>query len=305
MKHINNILVVSELNRESYEALAYGITLGLMYNAKVSCIHVVNPSPIDIIKETFQIGSAKYGSALKVAKEESQSILSHIIDVIAAELGVGEVDVDLKIVTGNLSLSIMSHAEDIEADMVIIGTEVGSRFAKTPHTNLALNMIKLEKANVLLVPSGFKLERIEQLGAFVNFEVEEIDFIQKMIKHARNTENGVKLIHVVDKDNNMDKATELKKSFERLLYKEKNLNLVEFIIEKGSVKNMVNTLKTIHNIDLMVIRAYNRHWGMYSSSSEFSDEVIRNIKSPLMVWKTTRKAKRKIIEDSLKGGSEI
>ena len=305
MKHINNILVASELNKESYEALVYGITLGLMYDAKVSCIHVVKPSPIDVIKETFQKGSIRYSDALKSAKEESQNLLGHIIDIIAKELGVGEVDVDLKIVTGNLSQSIMSHAEHIEADMVIIGTEAGSRFAKTPHTNLALNMIKLEKSNVLLVPFGFHMERIEQIGAFVNFEVEEVDFIHKMIKHAKRTENGVKLIHVLERGHNIEKAKELKRSFERLFSKEKSDKLVEFVIEVGTVKSVVNTLAMVHNIDLMVIRAYKRHWGMYTSSSEFSDEVIHNIKSPLMVWKTTRKAKRIIVENRLKGNTEL
>ena len=301
MKHINNILVASELNKESYEALAYGITLGLMYDAKVSCIHVVKPSPIDIIKETLHIGSAKYGEALKQAKEESQNLLGHIIDVIAKELGVGEVDVDLKIVNGKLSQCIMDHAEKIVADIVIIGTEPGSRFSKTAHTNLAIDMIESEKANVLLIPSGFKMERIEQLGAFVNFEVEEVDFIHKMIKHAKKTENGVKLIHVIEPGESIEKAKELLRSFERLFAKEMRQDDVKFLLELGTLPQVVNELKTNYGIDLMVIRAYKRHWDMYTSSSSFSDKVIKNIKSPLMIWKTTRKVKRIIAEDKLKG----
>ena len=299
MKHINKILVASELNQESYEALMYGITLGLMYDAEVSCIHVVKPSPIDIIKETLQIGSAKYGDALKNAIEESQEILTHIIDVIGRELGVGEVDINLKIVSGNLSNCIMDHAEQINADMVIIGTESGSRFSRTPHTNLALNMIKLEKANVLLVPSGFRMERIEAYGAFINFESEEIDFINKLIKHARNTDKGVKLIHVLEGGKGLDKAKEYLRSFERLFAQEKAKGEIEFIIETGNVKEVVNSLNQKHGIDLMVIRAYRRHWGLYTSSSEFSDEVIRNIKTPLMVWKTSRKDKRAILNHRL------
>ena len=301
MKHINNILVASELNKESYEALAYGITLGLMYDAKVSCIHVVKDSPIDVIKKTLNRGSARYNHALKEAKEESQNLLSHIIDIIAKELGVGEVDIDLKIVTGTLSKSIMTHAEKIDADMVIIGTESGSRFSRTPHTNLALNMIELEKANVLLIPSGFKMERIEQIGAFVNFDVEEVDFIHKMIKHAKKTENGVKFIHVIESRGSLEKAKELQRSFERLFAKEIRHDGVQFELEMGELPDVVNKLKSKHGIDLMVIRAYKRHWDMYTSSSSFADKVIKNIKSPLMVWKTTRKVKRIVLEEKLKG----
>ncbi|MFT4536653.1 MAG: nucleotide-binding universal stress UspA family protein [Saprospiraceae bacterium] len=301
MKHINNILVASELNKESYEALAYGITLGLMYDAKVSCIHVVKPSPLDIIKETFHIGSAKYGEALIHAKEESQNLLGHIIDVIAKELGVGEVNVDLKIVNGALSKCIMDHAEKIKADVVIIGTEPGSRFSRTAHTNLAINMIASEKANVLLIPSEFKMERIEQLGAFVNFEVEEVDFIHKMINHAKKTENGIKLIHVIEHGESVEKAKVMQESFERLFAKEIRQDGVKFELELGALHQVVNDLKAKHGIDLMVIRAYKRHWDMYTSSTSFSDKVIRNIKSPLMIWKNTRKVKRIIVEDKLKG----
>ena len=301
MKHINNILVASELNKESYEALAYGITLGLMYDAKVSCIHVVKPSPLDIIKETFHIGSAKYGEALIQAKKESQNLLGHIIDVIAKELGVGEVNVDLKIVNGTLSKCIMDHAEKIKADVVIIGTEPGSRFSRTAHTNLAINMIASEKANVLLIPSEFHMERIEQLGAFVNFEVEEVDFIHKMINHAKKTEKGVKLIHVIEPGESIEKAKELLQSFERLFAKEMRQDGIKFELELGSLQQVVNDLKAKHGIDLMVIRAYKRHWDMYTSSTSFSDKVIKNMKSPLMIWKNTRKVKRIIVEDKLKG----
>lgn len=300
MKHINNILVASELNKESYEALAYGITLGLMYDAKVSCIHVVKDSPIDVIKETLHIGSAKYGDAIKEAKQESQNLLSHIIDVIAKELGVGEVDVDLRIVSGPLSQSIMNHAEKIDADVVIIGTESGSRFSRTAHTNLALNMIELEKANVLLIPSGYRLERIEQFGGFINFEIEEVDFIHKMINHAKKTDNGVKFIHVVEPRGNLERAKGLLKSFEQLFAEEMAEYGVKFIIETGELSDVVNGLEEKHGIDLMIIRAYKRHWDMYTSSSTFADTVIQSIKSPLMVWKTTRKVKRNILQKKLK-----
>jgi len=278
--------VASELNRESYEALAYGITLGLLYDAKVSCIHVVNPSPIDVIKETFHIGSAKYGEALRQAIEESENLLYHIVDIIARELGVGEVDIDLKIVTGTLSDSIMNRAVELDADLVVIGTESGSKFSRTPHTNLALNMIKHEKANVLLVPSGFKLERIEQIGAFIDYNENDIDFIKSMIKHAKKTENAAKLIHVIESEKNVEKAKHWQKEFETLFSNDIQQNNVAFYLEIGKVDTIVNSLKNKFGIDMMVIRAYHRHWSIFSSSSSFSEKVITNIKSPLMVCKT-------------------
>jgi len=284
MKNIKNILVASELNKESYEALLYGITLGFMYDAKVSCIHVVKPSPIDIIKETFKIGSAKYGDAIKEAKEESENLLGHIIDVIAQELGVGEVDVDLNIVSGNTSNSIMSYADEIDADLVIIGTEPGSRFSRTPHTNLALNMIELQKSNVLLIPSGFRMEQIDQIGAFINFDIQEIDFIKKLIKHSKKTDNGLKLIHVIEEKDNIERAKQQLKIFKGLFSKEVDADKVEFILELGSLPQIVNGLKEKHNIDLMTINAYKRHWDMYSSANAFPEKVIKNIKSPLMIW---------------------
>jgi|GEM_PF-2772460 len=299
MKHINKILVASELNKESYEALVYGITLGLIYDAEVSCIHVVKPSPIDIIKETLQIGSAKYGDALKNATEESQELLSHIIDVIGRELGVGEVDVNLKIVTGNLSRSIMNHADEIDADLVIIGTESGTRFSRTAHTNLALNMIKLEKANVLLIPSGFQLEQIEQYGSFINFEEDEVDFVYKLINHAKVTENPVKLLHVMQHGENVDKVNENRRFFELLLSKEIKDQKISIEVVQGPLPDVVNNLKKKFNIDLMVMRAYHRHWDMYSSTSSFADKVISNIKCPLMIWKTTRKDKRSLLNQRL------
>ena len=198
----------------------------------------------------------------------------------------------------------MSYAEEIDADLVIIGAEPGARFARTTHTNLALNMIELEKANVLLIPSGFRMERIEQYGAFINFEVEEVDFIHKMIKHARNTYNYVKLIHVIEAGESIDKAKELKRSFERLFDAELKQNQVKFELEIGPLPQVVNELKTKHNIDLMVMRAYKRHWDIYSSSSAFADKVIKNIKCPLMIWKTTRKVKRIIVGQKLKGTAD-
>jgi len=297
MKDINTILVASELNKESYEALTYGITLGLMFDAKVNCIHVVKPSPIDIVKETFQIGSAKYGEALKNAKEESQNLLGHIIDVIAQDLGIGEVDVDLKIVSGPLQKSIVNYAESIDADLVVIGTEPGSKFLKTPHTNLALNLIDKSKTNVLMIPSDFRMERIDQLGAFINFEVDEIQFIYKLMHLAKRTENSVKCIKVVENKAEAIKAEHLLRSFERLFSGEMGSHHVSFEIVIDPLPIVVNTVKEVHNIDMMVIQAHKRHWDLYASSTSFSDRVIKNIKCPLLVWKRADDVKKIVIKE--------
>lgn len=297
MKDIKNILVASELNKESFEALTYGITLGLMFDATVSCIHVVKPSPIDIIKETLQIGSAKYGEALKSAKEESQSLLGHIIDIIAQDLGVGEVEVDLKIVSGPLHKSIINYAESIDADLVIIGTEPGSKFLQTPSTNLALDLIDKGKTNVLMIPSDFRMERIEQIGAFINFEVDEIQFIYKLMHLAKKTENSVKCIKVVDSKSEAIKAEHLLRSFERLFSGEIGAHQVRFEVVIGPLPTIVNNVKRDHNIDMMVIQAHRRHWDLYSSFSSFSDRVIKNIKCPLLVWKRNEDVKKIVIKE--------
>ena len=297
MKDIKNILIATELNKESYEALTYGITLGLMFDASVSCIHVVKPSPIDIIKETFQIGSAKYGEAVKNAKEESQNLLGHIIDIIAQELGVGEVEVDLKIVSGSLHDSILNYAEKIEADLVVIGTEPRSRFLQTPHTNLALELVDAGNTNILLVPFDFKMERIEQIGAFINFEVDEIQFIYKLIQISKKTENSVHCIKVVENKSEAIKAENLLKSFERLFSGEIRSQQVRFEVIIGALPLVVNTVKENHNIDLMVIKAHKRHWDMFSSYSSFSDRVIKNIKCPLLVWKNNEVVKKIVIKE--------
>ncbi len=292
MKSLKNILVVSELNKESYEALAYGIILGLMYDAKVSCIHVMQSSPIDIIKENFLIDSDQYKKAVQNAKMESESLLSHIIDVIASEIGVGEVDVDLKIVSGVLSKSILNHADHLDADLVIIGTEPATRLSRTPHTNLALNMIKLEERNVLLIPAGFKMERIEQIGAFITFGIEDLEFVQQLIKFSKRTEQNLKLIHVLKDGQSLDTAKYNKSQFEKILAKEIKDKEVEITLEIGKVEEIVNSLKQKHNIDLMVMRAYQKHWSIYSSPSTFADKVIKNIKTPLLVRKPNTNKQR-------------
>ncbi|MDF1698887.1 MAG: universal stress protein [Saprospiraceae bacterium] len=297
MKDINTILVASELNNESYEALTYGITLGLMFDAKVCCIHVVKPSPIDIVKETFQIGSSKYGEALKSVKEESQNLLGHIIDIIGQELGVGELDVDLKIVSGSLQQSITDYAEMIKADLVVICTEPATKFLKSQHTNLALSMIDSGKTNVLLIPSGFKMERIEQIGAFVNFKVDDIQFIYRLINLAAKTEYGLKCINVARNEKEAEKIDHLLKKFERLFSDVIKSRKVVFEVEIGDIPVVVNSIKAKQNIDLMVIRAHEHHWDMYSSISSFSDKVIKNIKSPLLVLKNREVIKKIVVKE--------
>lgn len=297
MKDIKTILVASELDKESYEALTYGITLGLMFDASVSCIHVVKPSPIDVVKETLQIGSAKYGEALKKAKEESQNLLGHIIDIIAQDLGVGEVEVDLKIVSGPPLDSILTYAEIIEADLIVVGTESKSRFLQTPHLHLALELINRGNHNVLMIPSDFRMERIEQIGAFINFEVDEIQFIYKLMQLAKKTENSIKCIKVVESTSEAINAESLLKSFERLFSREIGSHQVSFEVIIGAIPSVVNSLKEANNIDLMVIKAHKRHWDMFSASASFSDRIIKNIKCPLLVWKSDEEVKKIVIKE--------
>jgi nucleotide-binding universal stress UspA family protein len=65
----------------------------------------------------------------------------------------------------------------------------------------------------------------------------------------------------------------------------------------GDIQTVVNSVKEKHNIDMMVIKAHRRHWELYSSTPSFSDQVIKNIKSPLLVWKSSKEIKKIIITE--------
>ena len=287
MKEINNILIVSELNKESYEALAYGITLGLMFEAEMCCMHVLKPSPIDLVKETFLIGSDHYENALKEAKEESQNLLGHIIDIIGQELGVGELNVDLKIVSGPIGKSINEFAKKMNADLVVLGADSGTKFLNSQQTTLALSMIEEGDTNILLIPSGYKMDRIDQIGGFINFEAEDVQFIYKLINLFEQTEFGVRLIHVATNENEAENVDPALRRFEKLFSEPIKSGNICFDVEIGPLTKVLNSLNDNHDIDLMVIRKNRRHWNVFTSVSSFSDKVIRNIKIPLLVWKSS------------------
>ena len=185
MKNIKQILVASELDSEAIEVMEYAVTLGMLLDAQIHCIHVSNFSlapllePDSVSDIDLAEGESEVQRIIRMQLVESKEALKNIVRDVASKLKLEQLDVDLSAVTGPIVPSILQCADEIDADLIITGAHIDLK-SDGILDNLAYDIIEKGERSVLVVPSTYVNRNLDEVALFINFEVEEISLLMDL-----------------------------------------------------------------------------------------------------------------------------
>ncbi len=137
------ILVALEFSEKPDEVLKRALSVAKKYEAKIFTIHVVDDMP----RQSFYYDAYKLWEEFrdKAVKETLESMSEYL-----RELSKDFDDIEPIIEVGNPCDKILSTAEDLDVDLIIVGHHVRKGIVKSMiHSNIAEKVVRQSKRPVL------------------------------------------------------------------------------------------------------------------------------------------------------------
>jgi universal stress protein E len=140
------ILAATDLSDPGQTALGLAALLSREMGEPMVALHVVDYSPVVVVPEAFGPGIP-----VPVPEEEHQAILKAAGDRLAEGLAKAEAKADRLVEEGAPSDRIVAVAEQIEARLIVAGTEGGGGLRRMLLGSVAEDVLRLAPCSVLLV----------------------------------------------------------------------------------------------------------------------------------------------------------
>lgn len=123
MNRLNNLLMASDLSAPARHALDRAALVALDSGARLSLIHVVNPSPMDKMRQAFS------GLPENIEQQMLDEARYEMRNLAASMLERHNVAPGVCVQSGNLLNELISYADALPADLVVLGAR-GSGFMR-------------------------------------------------------------------------------------------------------------------------------------------------------------------------------
>ena len=293
MNKINNILVAVELDKASEAIIEYGITLGLMLDANVRCLHVSRPLSSRLIYDdsgelldTYidSVGSSIVEDIDDMIEDDLKQLRAMVITVLA------RMSIEDQIVMSNIRSDfavsgILSEAEETATDLIVVGADVDYRKRDLGIGNLSRSIIDKSSKSVIVFPSTYGNRNLDHMCMLINFDFNELTMIQDMIEVSNRNEVHMSFIHILDEEEKVLDADKKLKVYRRLFLQDEDHGFISFNLKAGKIENIIDDLTNDMDVDFIGIKANKKHWNLFGLQQAFDGKVFNHIKVPLYVWK--------------------
>ena len=293
MIKINNILVAVELDKESEGVIEYGVTLGLILDANVRCLHVSRPEASELIYDEEGILLDNYNDTSDdvevddiddMMDDDLQKLRAMVVTVMN-KLSIEEHTVIANVRSDFAVSGIIAEAEETAADLIIVGAHVDYRKQDMGISNLSRSIIDKSSKSVVVVPSTYGNRNLDHVCMFINFEFGELTMIQDMIQVATNNGIHLSFIHILDTDEKVVAVEKKLKVYQRLFLHDEDHDLISFTMKTGNIDHIIDDLTNDMDVDLIGLKTQKKHWNLFGLQKAFDTSVLNHIKVPLYVWR--------------------
>lgn len=177
------IIVPIDFSENSIKALEFAIFMADKKHAKITLVHVM---------EVIYDFASQAATALDSMYTDGEKMLEKLIEKYKAS----GVEMDYKIVDGVASISVARIAEEIEATLIVMGTQGASGIKKALIGTTTVNLIREANCPVLVIPAQANVAEIKKITLALEFANHEEKFIDWIIGMSQRWELGLEILHV-------------------------------------------------------------------------------------------------------------
>lgn len=153
-----NILYVSDLNPGSRPAFRAAVSLAIQYEAKLTYLHVLEKvsgtakSVLTNMMDKQDVDAFLKEGLVKLREKAQQRLENFCVEELEAEDKLNAEDVNVLIKEGNPWKRILQAAEELKADVIVMGTRRSRGLDKIFLGSTASRVLSKSKIPVLIIP---------------------------------------------------------------------------------------------------------------------------------------------------------
>ncbi|MGM0946107.1 MAG: universal stress protein [Bacteroidota bacterium] len=182
----------------SLNALEYATRLAISYKAKLILFHVIN-------KEDY-LKLAPLDAEGLHQKEFLEEKMTRLFETVKREIGYMEVSLDWTMVEGKIVDQILESSQNLNADLVVIGTEGMNDLRKNIVGSRASLIVEKSEIDVMVIPRKVYFKPFKKLVYSTDYYEEDKLAIQKIAEFARLYDAEIDIVHVTQRQKLIDKT---------------------------------------------------------------------------------------------------
>lgn len=188
---MKRILIATDYSKAAETALQTACFLAKKLEAELHLVHVFEMTPSYM--STLSLGYAQ--KEKRLIQENRERLINFCVRIGRENEGWENSNVHLK-EHSIASEAIIKLAEEIKAELVIVGMHQGNRWKEFFMGSTATNLIKRSSVPILAVPDEFIVQDLESFVYATDFEEADILAIKSLAEIAQSLEIPIKLIHI-------------------------------------------------------------------------------------------------------------
>lgn len=270
---INRILFPTDFSENADKALYFAAEVAQFTGADLHILHAQHVPTVDVQDAAMVLDTAMY--ELKEISEK---------DILALKEKV-ERKYYLKNVTTEVEFGfardlIIDKANELNIDLVIMGTKGSSDVLDNLLGGVTTNVMKSIRHNLMIVPSNAKFEKFKKIAFASKLESEDIDKLNWLIEFTRLFNPEIHLIHFIGKNKELNEPQ--KEVISKMVHS--HADLMMEVLEGDHAAQAIENYIVSEKIELLAMRAGERGFFEDLFHKSVTRHVAMHSETPLIVF---------------------
>lgn len=263
------IILPIDFSDNSINALEFAVALAGKKDAEIILVHV--------IEAVFD-----FASQASVAMESMHRDAELLMQKTLEKYNDSTLTFKTIIKEGTASISVARLARDLDATLVVMGTQGASGIKLALIGSTTLNLIKESSVPVLVVPAESNAIEIRKVALALEFASHEEKFIEWVIDMSQRWDRGVEFVHV-QTANDFEEETGIQKLENLIATNYPGLPVkIHTFYAKTPIEGLDQFLEENENVLLVMCHEHKNLWEQVLSRSQ-TIEMVFHSKVPILV----------------------
>ncbi|WP_339879376.1 universal stress protein [uncultured Algoriphagus sp.] len=263
------IILPIDFSDNSLNALDFAIALAGKRDGEIILVHV--------IEAVFDFAS-QAAVAMESMRDDAESEMQNILE----RYQPSNLKFSTIIKEGTASISVTRIAKELNATLIVMGTQGSSGIKVALIGSTTINLIKESSIPVLVVPTESNAREIRKVALALEFATHEEKFIDWVIDMSKRWDRGLEFVHV-QTSSNFEEEPGIKNLENFLAIQHPGLPVkIHTFYAKTPVEGLDQFLEENEKVILVMCHEHKNLWEQVLSRSQ-TIEMVFHSKVPLLV----------------------
>jgi nucleotide-binding universal stress UspA family protein len=275
---MKRILVPTDFSANARNALAYARELAKSLQAEIILFHAYH---IPYVHAEMPAGM--YQTAIDEAQEETQNKLQELGNSVLGKNGESAVAYQVGSRLGFAVETILSYAEEVEADMILMGTQGSNGLADVILGSITSSVIERSSLPVMAIPEGCNFQPFENWLFATNYDVADVESFKQLLTLAKPFSASIQVVHIQTGGDEVEEQQA--NSFKHVVQQEVAYDAISFeVIEADDVPSGIEAYTKNQQVDGLALVKRKRNFLSSLFHSSITKKLSFHSKVPLLVF---------------------